>query len=276
MNDTSSPQPTRQPLSVHGEHHSHGSLHLIVGMLGVLLVLETIVFGYVVTQYVDLQNEQEAVLEKRAEIAASKLDDEDILPVPFLYIKTSKYGSGYGSELYRVNRQTGEENLLIDFGNTHVGWLLAIPQVGYDGRVFIHKGGEGTDNPYLNLISIDLTSDDRAEVPVAGLSEPQTDVLNAAVVVSPDQTKIAYIPFNSTAPEGVSPSPELKVLNLLTGVTTTLSRLEGESTFVRYGANIIGGTLGPVVFWRDNSCVDVFVYPSTTSETGGKSEIFCD
>ncbi len=77
-----SPQPpARQPVSIHDSAYKHhGALPLITAMLGVLLVIETIVFGYVITQYVDLQNQQEVILAKRAEVAAAKIDAPVVTP----------------------------------------------------------------------------------------------------------------------------------------------------------------------------------------------------
>ncbi len=262
MNDTSSPQPTRQPLSVHGEHHSHGSLHLIVGMLGVLLVLETIVFGYVVTQYVDLQNEQEAILETRAEVADTKIDEEDLekpIAAPFVYIKDNK-------QVVIVNRITGKETVVYTFGSSPVTFnnLFAVPQVGFDGRIFITSHGE-SDIPSLGLSELDITVENPELKVPAFLSElPFTS--KTATLISPDETHLAAVYYNPAFDEN---SREIVIWDLLSGEKEVVGTLNAGEAFSRQ-LETLGGAGGYNLDWTNLDCVKTYVY--SISETGDDNE----
>lgn len=281
-------QPTVQPVSMHDTPHvHHGALPLITAMLGVFLVLETVALGYGVVRYIGVsdrvQNGQQAIADKRDEVT-QKIEEAKAKIPPILYIKSTYLNSPYGQELHQVDRQTGQDILVMDFGASKVAQLVAVPQVGYDGRVFLHIVGEGTDDPYLHLFSLDLNDEDAVPTPIelpvdSGI---QSGILMSAIAVSPDQTKLAYIPF--TQGEEVSPSTMLFVLNLLTGQKTTLGGLsdmaaptpgfrEG-STFAQPEPNTIGGTLGPEFNWQSNSCVVAKVYGPSLGAV--RSETFCE
>jgi hypothetical protein len=84
MNDnmSSAPQPSmQQPVSMHDTPHKHhGALPLIAAMLGVFLVIETVVLGYVVKEFV-LDEQEEAVVaeETESETEVTEELEEDTL-----------------------------------------------------------------------------------------------------------------------------------------------------------------------------------------------------
>lgn len=281
-------QPIVQPVSMHETPHvHHGALPLIAAMLGVFLVIETIVLSYGVTRFVGVTDKIETAQQNasdRREELAQKIEEAKTKIPPILYIKSTHLNSPYGQELHQVDRQTGQDTLVMDFGASKAVQLVAVPQVGYDGHIFLHIAGEGTDDPYLHLYSLDLNSDDPIptviDLPVEiGI---QNQILMSAIAVSPDQTKLAYIPF--TQEDEISESTRLYDLNLLTNQFVVLGGLSDMavpvdnfrvgSTFAQPELNTIGGTLGPEFAWQDNSCIVARVYGPALGEI--KNETFCE
>lgn len=65
-----------QPVSMHDTPHKHhGALPLIAAMLGVFLVLESIVLGYVVTKYVGVEQAEDEVNEQTADRREEVIDE---------------------------------------------------------------------------------------------------------------------------------------------------------------------------------------------------------
>lgn len=231
-------------------------------MLGVLLVLETIVFGYVVTQYVDLQNEQEAILETRAEVADTKIDGEDLekpIAAPFVYVKDNK-------QVVIVNRITGKETVVYTFGNTGFSSnrIFAVPQVGFDGRIFTHSIGEN-DRPSVDLSELDITVDS-PELQVPSFLSELPFKSKEATLVSPDQTHLAAVYYNPAFDEE---SREIVIWDLLSGAKEVVGTLNAGEAFSRQ-LETLGGAGGYNLEWTNLDCVKTYVY--SISETGDDND----
>ncbi len=184
MNEISQPpRPTLQPASIHGTPHPHhGYLHLVVGLLGVLLVLETIVFGYVITQYADLQNEQEALLEKRAAVAAIK----DAEPV----VRTEKQCS----ETMLSNLVFNPASRDLDATNLSTTWLQN--QLSKQGDSCLYaaeqlKGAQPVNGGGPGITSAELS--DAGIIAALGASASDQGMKNLGMLLDDEQKRLFKI-----------------------------------------------------------------------------------
>ena len=259
MNDEMSPAPQpaapMQPVSMHEKHgHSHGSLHLIVGLLGVLLVLETIVLGYVVTQYV-VDEEVETVTEDDEMVV-----EKESVP-PFIYAKDNK-------ELYIVDRETGEENLIYASTSAaaQVG-VFAVPQVGYDGRIYISRFCSDCDSPTMKVQEVNLLLPEQAPVPLDKWTLPR-----GSAEVSPDEVQVAMARY---ANEETGHAGDVVVLNLLTGQEEVIGQLASDEYFSRYfGENVFARAGDFNLSWVDRSCFDVYIYQDDPADPSSGTKSF--
>lgn len=280
-------EPTVQPVSIHDTpHQGHGAWPLIAGMLGVFLVLESIALGYGVMRVVEIKGKidtaKDTAASRKEELAQKVEEAKDKIP-PILYIKPSQPSSPYGQELHQINRLTGQDTLVMDFGASKAAQLVAVPQVGYDGRVFLHIVGEGVDNPYLHLYSLDLNDENAVPTPIELPVDEgmQSQISMSAIAVSPDQTKLAYVPFDASIEPG-GESRKLLLLNLVTGEKSTLGLLNEMAgvptifSFAQLAENTIGGTVGPLMDWTSTTCVTAMVFESPSPVNGNNSQTFCE
>lgn len=259
MNDemNASPEPSQQPVSVHDASTTHHSgWPLVAGMLGVFLVLETVVLGYVVTTYVGVKDAKQATQERRQELVEKLKDKASNLQsaagAPFIYSVASDNGSGsFGQEIRMVDAQTGKETTVYQASESSYVQLVAVPEVGYDGRIFFTMVGEG-DNPYWALQSLDIDTD-QEPTPVSLPSFSTVQRWNSAI--SPDETMIVGFTYDA---ENDEVARSLKVWNLLTGEMEEMGVLaEGEYFYSGPG---FGGVEGSDIYWSDRECVVATVY----------------
>lgn len=252
MQPTSTP-PT-QPVSVHETPHAHhGALPLIAGMLGVFLVIETVVLGYVVKEYVVGAETAESTIGLRDELEKKIQEAKDKL-VPFLYTDSGWEGSQSYSYLKQVNRQTGDETIVLSGEDRQFITLVATPQIGYDGRVFIHQGCVECDNPYYSLYELDMNGD-REPQP---LEIVEGFLSRSATAVSPDQTKIAIAQYEDVE---ASNAGEVLVYDFLSGDTEVLGELAEDEYFSQYfGPNAFAGAGGYTLSWINRECFNVTIY----------------
>lgn len=256
-------EPAQQPVSMHDTPHKHhGALPLIAAMLGVFLVIESIVLGYVVTEYVlDEQEEVEAdvqststlsdELEEQAEEIRSKVP-------PLLYTDSGFADGKIYSLLKQVNRQTGQEQTIYTAKGTDVVSLLAVPQIGYDGHIFINLGCGECDSSGMSLYVLDLGGSKE----VVLLPVVEGTLYRGSVDVSPDQTKIAIAQYEDV---DTSSAGEIIVYDLLSGETEVMGVLAEGEYFSRYfGPNSLAGAGDFNVTWRNRECFTVAIYDEPT------------
>lgn len=166
------------------------------------------------------------------------------------------YSTGWDvprSEIREVNRSTGKEAAIFVAseaeGKEGIRYnIVAIPQIGYDGRIFVRRGKE---TPSGELYELELASRrmKKTELPYWPLGR-----LGAT---SPDQTHLAYVS------EGGQAGADWKVTayDFLTGETKTLGQAnEGEYFAEFVGGDTFGNFAGGEVFWPDHHCFTVNVY----------------
>lgn len=262
-------QPTVQPVSMHDTPHAHhGALPLITAMLGVFLVLETVALGYGVVRYIGVsdrvQNGQQAIADKRDEVAA-KIDEVKKSYPPLFYAPLSKNNEA-NRNLMIVDRKTGSESVAyVGPEGKHLG-LVAVPQVGYNGVVYISLAIWGTDGG-PQLYKLDTTKNNELTAITLGTT-------NYSYIVSPDQTKIVSMPFDSQV-DKYTTGQKLSVYDLVTGTTTEIADADGFyfwSTISEFDGSGTGGTY----HWVDNECVEAAIYerPQTDLSDVGDNRYF--
>ncbi|MFA5945302.1 MAG: hypothetical protein WC802_00115 [Patescibacteria group bacterium] len=248
--------------------HKNGTHAIIISMLVALLALETVTLGFV-------------VMKVGAPSLAPTIGAKVQTP-PIAYIEKSTPSSPYGSKILVLDPKTGKESTLVDLGSASVASTLIVPQRGYDGRIFADIAGEGGEDLYFNLSAFDLVNGGDPRQP---LETFDSVIYQQAVRVSPDQTKIAYIPYSQDAKPGNAPSNTLEVLDLLTGEKTVIGLLsenltpgtiEGYSfALPTTSSNGSFGTAKGFDFtWKNDSCVIATVY-RTPLESDIATETFC-
>lgn len=255
----STPEPSPRPVSIHGDAHHHGALPVIAAMLGVFLVIETIVLGFVVTKYVLGTRETQENQAQIRELVEARVEEAKKKLVPFLYTDNGwKDGKMY-SYLKQVDRQTGEETTLLEGKDLKFISLIATPQVGYDGRVFIHQGCGECDNPYLDLYEFNVNTKQVKEYPL----DDDDYVIRSSVAVSPDQTKLAIAQYEDVEWSDYS---EIRIVDLLTGEVEVVGEY-ADGTYVSeyFGQNAFGGAAGFNLHWQNQECFNVTTYERPAS-----------
>jgi len=238
-------------------------------MLVALLALETVTLGYV-------------VMKVGAPSLAPTIGAKVQTP-PIAYIEKSTPSSPYGSKILVLDPKTGKESTLVDLGLASVASTLIVPQRGYDGRIFADIAGEGGEDLYFNLSAIDLVNGGDYR---QSLETFDSVIYQQAVRVSPDQTKIAYIPYSENAKPGNTPSNTLEVLDLLTGKKTAiglLSEMASPKATVGYSFALpvtpsdgsFATAKGFDFAWKNDSCVIATVFQSPMADSGVTTETFC-
>jgi hypothetical protein len=247
-----------QPVSMHETpHKSHGALPLIAAMLGVFLVLALVALGYVVKEYVmdeqaeetiETTDDREAMIEQRIEEAKAKL-------VPFLYTDNGWNNGNMFSFLKQVNRQTGNETLILEGKDLYFISLVAVPQVGYDGRVFIHQGCGECDNPYYSLYELDMNSEERVPEPFTIVDG---NLARGGTAVSPDQTKMAIAHYDDVE---IGHTGEVIIYDFVSGEKQVVGELAEDEYFTSYfGNNVFAGASGYSIFWNNRECFSLTIY----------------
>ncbi|MFZ2682248.1 MAG: hypothetical protein WAZ14_04105 [Patescibacteria group bacterium] len=243
-----------QPVSMHDTPHSHhGALPLITAMLGVFIVIESVVLGYVVKEYVMEDEAGEAVVDNQPVVAVAS----SLPPLVYSPYIAGRYPAG--QQLIMIDRETGAETVLQEIVAGVIG-VVAVPQVGFDGRIFISVMGEG-DNPGLGLSVLDLETPSASAVSVA-FADKLPFVGREATKVSPDQTSLAALYYNPAMNEL---SREVAVWNLLTGQREVLGKIADTEAFTPT-LHGLGGSSGYELSWTSQDCVSAYVY--TLSSTG--------
>lgn len=187
---------------------------------------------------------------------------------PFFYVANYYYGdrSGTPSELHAIDRVTGEGAVVYRNEETPLVELVAAPELGFDGRVFIHAALGDSDNPYLNLQEVNTLTD--GVIDVAWADELPT---RDALAVSPDQTKIAAVYDNEMLGDA---SREIVVYDVLTGERTVIGQLTGNEHFARvFGENVFAGAYDYHFHWTDLRCVRASIYEDVLKEADGQTEL---
>jgi hypothetical protein len=243
-----------QPVSMHDTPHKHnGALPLIAAMLGVFLVIESIVLGYVVTEYV--LDEQEDQMEEivAEESIDEELDEEAFTGVPLVATRANPAG-GRINEIVAFNPANDRSRLVYTAPTPMSVGEVLVPQVNFDGRIFFTLQGEG-DNPGLGLVELDISkSGNETKIPTFVAELPFTG--NQATAFSPDQGQLAALYYN---PDFEETSREIVIWNMLTGASMVVGTLnEGEAfTPTIHG---FGGADGFSLSWKGSKCVETAVY----------------
>jgi hypothetical protein len=269
MNEELTPvEPIKQPVSIHDTPHvHHGALPLITAMLGVFLVLETIVIGYGIMRYVGAEdtsgNVQQLLADKRAELEVKISEAKKAYP-PLFYAPKSVNGQA-NQKLMVIDRQTGAESVAYTGPDGKHLDLIAVPQVGYTGAVYISLALWETDaGP--QLYKLDTFNDN--EITLITESGKITD----NYVVSPDQTKIAYVPFDSAVDKYITGN-ELKVYDLITGTTSGVGD-SGEAYYWSTISDFGGSGAGYNYIWVDNNCLEASVYERPQTDVPGLANAY--
>lgn len=259
MNDEMMPptEPTQQPVSVHDTPHKHnGAWPLIAGMLGVFLVLETIAIGYGVTRMVAVRDRVEDVKDtaaaRRAEIEQKVAEAKKTYP-PFFYAPRPAADQA-NRNLMVVDHQTGVESVAYVGPEGKNLDLVAVPQVGYSGVVYISLALWASDGG-PQLYKLDTTKNNEL-TEIVGV-----DTTDGHYLVSPDQTKIAYVPFDQQV-DKYATGNKLKVYDLVTGGTTEVGD-SGSAYFWSTINDFSGSGAGYAIHWTDNLCLEASVYEAT-------------
>ncbi|MDQ5951898.1 MAG: hypothetical protein QG626_25 [Patescibacteria group bacterium] len=261
-------QPAVQPVSMHDTPHAHhGALPLITAMLGVFLVLETVALGYGVVRYIGVsdrvQNGQQAIADKRDEVAA-KIDEVKKSYPPLFYAPLSNNGEA-NRILMIVDRKTGSESVAyVSPEGKHLE-LVAVPQVGYKGEVYISLSVWESDGG-MTLYKLDTLNDN--ELTLITESGKVTD----NYVVSPDQTKIAYVPFDLDV-DKYATGNKLKVYDLVTGTTSDIGD-SGDAYYWSAISDFSGSGAGYSYVWVDSDCLEASVYARPETDVSGADNTY--
>jgi hypothetical protein len=254
--------PFAQPVSIHQPMHKHhGGLAVVAVMLGVFLVVSLLALGYVVKEYVVVTtdsdtmtlDEQRAEIDRRVALAAQSLP-------PFVYNVASS--SLDGTSIRTLNPSTGEDLAVSPIKESERVSVFAVPQVGYDGRIFAQINCSGCDNPYLNIKSIDLKNNNLEKpVPLAA-----SEVLIGAAKVSPDQTRVAVAHYpnllNNDPTEG-----KFIVYDLVSGRATEIGKLAaGEYHSALFGGNTFATAAEFNLNWLDRNCFSSSIFTEFTGD----------
>jgi hypothetical protein len=267
--------PPERPVSM----HRHSAAPILAGLLGLLLVAETAFMGWGATQFFAVKDGLHKVSAENDQLKTdlAKAEAEKDTGAPNFYVQRT-YPGPYGAKLFSIDQKTGEGTQVVDVSPNSVLRVVAVPAVGYDGRIFVHLAGEGGDDPYLHLQ--ELKVEDGTLAPLTPSTPAGTFILMDAIAVSPDGTRLAYVPFNDMADLTTPPSPTIFIYDLLTGKSEELARLSATSTpagfsFAQHDANAFAGMVGLDFAWKDNACVIASVYSSAASDAKLSYETFC-
>jgi len=262
--DIIQPEQTVQPVSRHDTpHRSQGALPLVTAMLGVFLVLAILALGYVIVNYVraeptDVSNIPAQGSNNNA-AGGADADDDAVMP-PLLYTDNGWDDDGKAySFLRQVDRETGEEKTVLESSrNLNFITLVAVPQVGFDGKVYVHQGCVECDNPYLQLFELSMGGTKLREVNLAD----DGFVFHPSTAVSPDQTRLAVAQYDDVE---TGHAGDIFIYNFLTGEKEVVGSLAADEYFSRYfGPDAFAGAGGFTVSWKNRECFDVTIYKEPT------------
>ncbi len=240
---------SEQPVSVHDTPHvHHGALPLIAAMLGVFLVLETVALGYLVKTEVLNQeaptDKTQLLSEAREQIETRIQEVKDKVP-PLLYAKNN-------NEIYQIDRITGAERLV--YTGTGILGIFAVPQIDYDGRVFLTSSCSECDSPNFAVLEYDL----KADTTPTNLEFQNGSFARGSAIDSADGTKLAAAVYDN---EELGHAGKVYLVDLLTGEEEMLGTLAADEYFSSaFGENVFGYTNGFTLSWQDRECVNVYIY----------------
>lgn len=251
-------EPAQQPVSMHDTPHKHnGAWPLIAGMLGVFLVLETIAIGYGIKQMSVFKHKidnAKTQISERVETAKEEIP-------PFVYSNDNK-------QLYIVDRITGKENLLYSSASDAARInVFAIPQVSYDGKIYVSRFCNDCDSPSFSVQEMNLLLPEQAPVPVDKWS-----FVRGSAEVSPDQTTVAIARY---ADVETGHSGKVVALNLITGDESIVGELGADEYFSQYfGENVFARAQDFSLNWVNNRCFDVYIYQDNPAESTAGEKTF--
>ena len=259
-------EPAQQPVSMHDTPHKHhGALPLVAAMLGIMLVLESVALGYVVTKYVLEEQEDEVEAGAETNTTVQEELEERVAEIkgkvpPLLYTQSN-------NQIYQIDRQTGAEQLVHN-GETGSVRVFAVPQIGYDGRVFLTSSCSECDSPYTLIEEFNLKT--KAE-PTA-LDFMGGSFYRGAAVASPDGTKMATTVYSD---QDAGHDGEIYIVNLMTGKEQLVGELgEGEYFSSYYGDNVLGIASGFTLAWQNLECVDVYIYQDNATDPTNVQKVY--
>lgn len=253
-----------QPVSVHdAPERGHGALPFITAMLGIFLVLAILALGYVIVTYVRAEpnNVNEVPAQGSVNTPADGANEQTELSFPpFLYTDNGwdEDDKAY-SFLKQVDRETGEEKTVLESSrNLNFITLIAVPQIGYDGKVYVHQGCVECDNPYLELFELSLNGTKLRQINLA-----DGFVFRSAAAVSPDQTRMAVAQYDDL---DTGHSGDVIVYNFLTGEKEVVGSLAADEYFSQYfGSDAFAGAGGFTVAWKNRECFNVTIYEDSAT-----------
>lgn len=249
-------------------HPHHASLAIVTAMLGMFVVLESLALGYVAMRYSERQQAHEVAVETGTTLQDKIEAAKEAVP-PLLYVKNK-------NELMRINRATGTEEKVGSYGG--VSEVFAVPQVGYDGRVFLTTSCGECDSPDVALQSLDLKNVSPTLVPFAF---QRGNFARGSIAASPDGTKmVAAVYDDGTAFE--DHSGKIYIIDLLSGTEQVVGTLAADEYFSEwYGENVLGSYGQFNVGWRDRDCATVYIYkdnpndPTDATKQHRETRTFC-
>lgn len=249
-------EPTPPTPAPHHAPPPHAGMPILVGLLGLLLVLETLALGYVLKLYLSPQEPQMVIIEEEQE--------EPALVPPLLYTRKSEE-SAYGNAVVKIDPRTGAEEVVYTPPVGKAVDILSVPQVNYDGRVFLGVVcGACDNNSWEDIVELNLEQNNDTET--ADFFDPAFMVRDA-LEVSPDQTKIALTRYENVE---TSSSGVVEVIDVLTGQKQQLSALgEGEYFSQYFGQNTLGQAAGYELRWTNLGCFNVTIYEDDEMNVSG-------
>lgn len=180
--------------------------------------------------------------------------EEQTLEAPFVYVDNGQFVEP--TRVIAVDRATGEETVLVESpGEGYRYTLYAVPQLGYDGRIFLNWVIEG-DNPGYDLHVLDTKTGKIARMEDLIKKLPFTSIWSTEL--SPDQTKLAAVYDNPSFDET---SKEIVVWDLLSGESTVLGKAaEDEYLVENQSPNSFAGAGAARILWLNLDCFNVEIF----------------
>lgn len=206
------------------------------------------------TKIIEKMELDDAMMERGAE------KDEQI--PPFLYAKSRDKENFFKErDIVEVDRLTGEETVVLESPEGYIGYgIIAVPQIGFDGRIFITLAeSEGKRGELMSYNLFTKEPPQKVDLPL-----PHWD----ARILSPDQTK--YLALYDDNLDGAKPEIWKKIMiwNLLTGEGTVIGEIAEDEYLAEYlGEGVFGGISGFEFGWRGIDCGAVYVWEDHTDES---------
>ncbi|OGL71452.1 hypothetical protein A3B32_00350 [Candidatus Uhrbacteria bacterium RIFCSPLOWO2_01_FULL_53_9] len=235
--------------------HSHTTFMVAIIAAAIVAVAAFVLMYLSWRQGSSLQERLTQTQQQNAQLTSKAAELQEALdntpePIPFFYARAE---SGTGTHLVEVDPKTGDERTVFTLPESLGGFdALAVPRVGFDGRVFLTWIPTSYDWLAPNVYPFNVKTD--SELIKASFSDdlPKDQ---QAVAISPDETMIAAVYSEGLNNDKFSDA--LVVWNLLTGEPTSLLTIDPSESFAGYEALIddIPMQSGFTLRWVSRDCV---------------------